>query len=109
MAAAPFQRELSKKLNRTLKEARQVAQKAIFDTEKIQKLRAEVRAKDVEVNKASAKVRKAQKALKKTPKVSKTLLQKFFSGGRGGGGGGGAPGFFVDVAGKIKRKQRILE
>lgn len=109
MAAAPKQIELSKRLNRTLKEARQNANKAIFDGKRIQELRAEVRARDVEVNKAAAGVRKAQRELKKTPKPSKTLLQKFFSGGRGGGGGGGAGGFDVDIAGKIKRKQRILE
>lgn len=68
-----------------------------------------VRQKDVEVNKAAAKVRKAQRELKKIPKPSKSFLQRVFSGGRGGGGGGGAPGFEVSIGGKIRRKQRILE
>ena len=107
MAAAPDQ--LSKRLNRTLKEARQNASRAIFDTARIKELRNEVRLRDVEVNKAAAAVRKAQKELKKTPKPSKTLLQRFLSGGRGGGGGGGPIGIEVDIAGKIRRKQRILE
>ncbi len=110
MAAAPAQRELSKKLGRTLKKARQNASKAIFDTERIQKLQAEVRAKDVEVNKAAAKVRKAKRELKKIPKLPpKTFFQKLLSGGRGGGGGGGVGGFEFDKAtGKIKRRQTIF-
>ena len=74
MAAAPSQRELSKELNRSLKKARQTAQKAIFDTDKIRKLQAEVRKTDVEVNKAQAKVRKAQRELKKTDKPPKVVL-----------------------------------
>lgn len=74
MAAAPFQRELSKQLNRSLKKARTTAQKAIFDTEKIRKLKAEVQKTDVEVNKAQAKVRKAQKELRKLPKLPKVIL-----------------------------------
>ena len=107
MAAAPDQ--LSKRLNRTLKEARQNASKAIFDSARIKELRNEVRLRDIEVNKAAAGVRKAQRELKKTPKPSKTLLQRFLSGGRGGGGGGGALGFEVAPGGKLRRKQRILE
>ena len=102
MPAAPAS---VKKLNRELKRAKQMASKRIFDQPAIRAAQAQVQEADLEVQKAEREVKKAKRALKRVPKPPKTLLQKFFAGGRGGGGGGGAGGFQVNkISGRLQRR-----